>query len=39
MKQILNSNAILQMNIPDDENLNKLKSEPNFNWSFKSLFK
>ena len=36
---ILKSNAILQMNILNDENLNKLKKESNFNWCVKSLFK
>ena len=36
---ISNSNAIVQMNIPSDENLKKLKKRPNFNWCFKSLFK
>ena len=31
---LLNSNVILQMNIPNDEILNKLK-KPNFNWNIK----
>ena len=36
---ISKSNVIIQMNIPNDENLNKLKKGSNFNWCFKSLFK
>ena len=36
---ISNSNAILQMNLPNDENLNKLKKRPNLNRCLKSVFK
>ena len=35
---ILNSNAILQMNIPNDNILSKLNEKQIFDWCFKSIF-